>query len=240
MQRPLAGTVGEPSYYHASIPEWPEGERPREKLLRFGEAALTDAELLAIVIRTGSGRVTAVDLASTLLRESGSLRGLAARSAQDLRRYRGLGEAKSLAVVAAFELGRRAAAAGPGERVQISSPEVVAALFQPILRDLKQEVFKVLLLDSANHLLRDVTVTTGLLNSSLVHPREVFRPAILEPAASVILLHNHPSGNPEPSAEDIAVTRQLAEAGRIFGIPVHDHVILTSDAYTSFAERGII
>ncbi len=232
--------VGEPSFYHSAIPDWPKGDRPREKLLRAGESALTDAELLAILIRTGSRRVTAVDLATTLLREFGSLHHLATRTARDLRRYRGLGEAKSLALVAAFELGRRAAARERTEKVQVSSPEVVATLFQPLLRDLRQEVFMVLLLDSANHLLRDVTITTGILNSSLVHPREVFRPAILEPAASVILLHNHPSGNAEPSSEDIAITRQLVEAGRIFGIPVHDHVILTAHSYTSLAERGMM
>ena len=151
-----------------------------------------------------------------------------------------MGPAKSIALAAAFELGRRIAAAPRSERVRISSPDVVAALFQPMLRDRTQEVFMVLLLDSANNLLRDVTVTTGLLNSSLVHPREVFRPAILEPAASIILLHNHPSGNPEPSAEDVAVTRQLSEAGKLFGIPVHDHVIVTPGGYTSFAERGLL
>jgi DNA repair protein RadC len=240
MKRPTVPTVGEPSFYHPSIPAWPPGERPREKLLQSGASALSDAELVAVVLRTGADRVTAVDLASTLLREFGSLRVLASRTPQDLRRFRGLGPAKSLALVAAFELGRRAAAAPREDRVRITSPEMVAALFQPVLRDLHQEVFKVLLLDSANNLLRDVTVTTGLLNSSLVHPREVFRPAILEPAASVILLHNHPSGNPEPSAEDIAVTKQLAEAGRVFGIPVHDHVIVTPESYTSFAERGLI
>ena len=147
---------------------------------------------------------------------------------------------RSMSQQETFELGRRIAAAPRSERVRISSPDVVAALFQPMLRDRTQEVFMVLLLDSANNLLRDVTVTTGLLNSSLVHPREVFRPAILEPAASIILLHNHPSGNPEPSAEDVAVTRQLSEAGKLFGIPVHDHVIVTPGGYTSFAERGLL
>jgi DNA repair protein RadC len=113
-------------------------------------------------------------------------------------------------------------------------------MYQPLFRDLKQEVFKVLLLDSANHLLRDVKVSEGILNSSLVHPREVFRHAILEPAASIILLHNHPSGNPEPSPEDLQITRQLVEAGKIMGIPVHDHLIISPSSFTSFAERGLI
>ena len=108
------------------------------------------------------------------------------------------------------------------------------------MRDLQQEIFKVLLLDSANHLRGDETISLGILNSALVHPREVFRRAILEPAASIILLHNHPSGNPEPSSEDIQVTRQLCEAGKIMGIPVHDHIIIAQDSYASFAERGLL
>lgn len=151
-----------------------------------------------------------------------------------------MGPAKSVGLAAAFELGRRVAAGIAPGKVPVSSPRDVARYFGPSLSHLKQEVFKVLLLDSANRLLRDVTVSTGILNSSLVHPREVFQPAILEPAAGVILLHNHPSGNPEPSGEDIRITRQLADAGRILGIPVHDHVIIAGTGSTSFAERGLL
>jgi DNA repair protein RadC len=232
--------VSEPSFYHSKITDWPKEERPREKLIARGSSALSDAELLAILIRTGSGRITAVDLATTLLREFRSLSHLASRSHQDLRQYTGLGEAKSVGIVAAFELGRRTAAERGETPLQISSPEDVVRRYRPLLRDATQEQFRVLLLDSANHLLRDVTVSTGILNSSLVHPREVFRPAILEPAASVILLHNHPSGNPEPSGEDIQMTRQLVEASKVVGIPVHDHIILALDEYASFAERGLL
>jgi DNA repair protein RadC len=179
-------------------------------------------------------------MSRSLIAEFDGLPRLASRNARELRRIRGMGPAKSIAVVAAFELGRRAASVSAPDRAPVSSPRDVARQFGPILRHLKQEVFKVLLLDSANHLLRDVTISTGILNSSLVHPREVFQPAILEPAAGIILLHNHPSGNPEPSGEDIRITRQLADAGKILGIPVHDHVIIADHRSTSFAERGLL
>ena len=236
----ISKKVSEPSFYHSKITDWPKDERPREKLMNHGAHTLSDAEVLAILIRTGAGKVTAVDLAKTILQEFHSLEHLTTRSLHDLKRFHGLGEAKSILLIAAFELGRRAASLRPADKLQVCSPEDVVQRFQPLLRDLKQEIFKVLLLDSANHLVRDVNVSEGILNSSLVHPREVFRHAILEPAASIILLHNHPSGNPEPSAEDIQITRQLVEAGKIIGIPVHDHIILTPHAYTSFAERGIL
>ncbi len=232
--------VREASFYHSSIRSWPTNERPREKLLSRGTSALSEAELLAILLRTGAGGVTAVDLAKALLVEHGSLERLATRSIQELRRYRGVGETKAITVLAAFELGRRLASGRMDEKIQVQSPEDVVRIYQPLLRDRRQEIFKVLLLDSANHLLRDVEVSSGILNSALVHPREVFRTAISEPAASVILLHNHPSGNPEPSSEDLQITHQLVEAGRIIGIPVHDHIIVAEDRYTSFAERGIL
>ena len=184
--------------------------------------------------------MTAIDLARSLLDEFGGLSRLASRNVREIGRIRGLGPAKSVGIVAAFELGRRAAAGSAIAKTSVSSPRDVARLYGPALRHLKQEVFKVILLDSANHLLRDVTISTGILNSSLVHPREVFQPAILEPAAGIILLHNHPSGNPDPSAEDIRITRQLAEAGKILGIPVHDHIIIADQDSTSFAERGLL
>jgi len=232
--------VSEPSLYHSKITDWPEDERPREKLMRRGCSSLSDAELLAILLRSGAGKITAVDLAKTLLKEFQSLEHLASRSIQELRCFKGLGDVKAIGIVAAFEIGRRTAANRSFEKYSIVSPEDVVRRYQPLLRDQKQEEFKVLLLDSANHLLRDVTISTGILNSSLVHPREVFQPAILEPAASIILLHNHPSGNPEPSSEDIQITRQLIESGKIIGIPVHDHIIIAVEKYASFAEMGLL
>jgi DNA repair protein RadC len=234
------GRVNEPSSRHVKITDWPSDERPREKLKSHGSGTLSDTELLAILIRTGAGGTTAVDLAKALLLRFGSLENLASRSLHDLKQFHGFGEAKSILLVASFELGRRVSSVSRTGKLQVRSPEDVVRRFQPLMRDMKQEVFKVLLLDSANHLLRDATISEGILNSSLVHPREVFREAILEPAASIILLHNHPSGNTEPSSEDIQITRQLVEAGKIIGIPVHDHIVLAPSGYTSFAERGIL
>jgi DNA repair protein RadC len=222
------------------ISEWHPSERPREKVLARGVEELSDAELLALVIRNGARGATAVDLARALLEDFGGLPRLASRNVREIVHTRGMGLAKSVGVAAAFELGRRAAAGHGAGRSAVTSPGDVVRLYGPGLRHLKHEVFRVILLDSANHLLRDVTVSTGILNSSLVHPREVFQPAILEPAAGVILLHNHPSGNPEPSGEDIRITRQLADAGRILGIPVHDHVIIAGHESTSFAEKGLL
>ena len=153
--------------------------------------------------------------------------------------YKWLVNTKAITLVAAFELGKRASEQ-VSEKEQINSPEDCYKHFRSEYQDLKQEVFKVILLDSANHLLRIVKISDGILNSALVHPREVFYPAINEPAASVILMHNHPSGNPEPSSDDIQITRQIVEAGKILGIPVHDHIIVAIDKFTSFAEKGLI
>ena len=232
--------VNEPATNHSKIPDWPESERPREKVMLHGIGSLSDAELIAILLRTGSGKITALDLAKIVVRDFQTLDYLSSRPYRDLRQYKGLGNVKAITLAAAFELGRRSAALHRNERFQICSPEDVVQRFQPLLQDLHHEVFKVLLLDSANHLLRDETITTGILNSSLVHPREVFRVAILEPAAGIILLHNHPSGNPEPSSEDLQITRQITEAGKIVGIPVHDHIIIALDKFTSFAEKGLL
>ena len=227
------------SCYHTNIKKWPEGDRPREKLLRHGVQSLTDAELLAIILRGGTRKANAVDIAKAMLRDHGSLSGLSSRSVQELRQYHGIGDTKAISVIAAFEAGRRTM--NPDKkRIAITCPEDVFRYCHGRMRDLTIEIFMVLLLDSANHVQRDVRVSEGILNSSLVHPREVFRPAISEPSAAVILIHNHPSGNAEPSAEDIAVTKQIAEAGKIIGIPVHDHVIISRDLYTSFAEKGFL
>lgn len=229
----------ETAHYHTNIKEWPEDERPREKLLNRGMESLTDAELLAILLRTGTKKATAVDIAKLLLTDYGSLGGLGCRSVQELRQYHGLGNSKAISLIAAFETGRRSVNS-PKSKMAVTGPLDVFQHYHARIMDLNIEIFTVILLDSANHLQRDVRISEGILNSSLVHPREVFRPAIVEPSAAVILVHNHPSGNPEPSAEDIAVTRQIVEAGKIIGIPVHDHVILTRNNYTSFAEKGLL
>lgn len=232
-------SVFEPSSYHIPIKEWPESERPREKLIRFGPESLSEAELLAILLRVGSRGVTALDLAKKLLSTCTNLRKIGRMTVSDLESW-GLGRTRAATVAAAFELVRRHESEGETELPVFRSPDDVAARYGPRLRDLHHEEFWVLLLSSSNQLLREVKVSSGTLNSSLVHPRECFAEAIKARAASVLFLHNHPSGNPEPSQEDLAITRQLTEAGKILGIPVHDHVIIAGSRFASLAERGLL
>lgn len=222
------------------ITDWPERERPREKLRDRGPAALSDAELLAILLRTGTGRQTALDLARLLVTRDRPLRRLASMSIPELTRLHGIGEAKAVTVLAAVELGRRLAAAAPDERPVLRTPADAAACVIPLLRDRTNEVFCVLVLDAMNRLKELVELTAGTLTASLVHPREVFKAAIDHRAASVIVVHNHPSGNPEPSREDLEVTRQLAAAGKTLGIALHDHLIVAGNGFVSLAERGLL
>ena len=223
-----------------TLDRWPETERPRERLYWNGPDALADAELLALQLGTGCRGRSAIDVAREVLGTYGSLAQVAAREAAELARVPGVGRAKAARLAAAFELTRRLRARTPGTRVVLSSPAEVYEAFAPLMEDLRHEVFRVALLDAQNALLRDRVVSEGTLSASLVHAREVFKLAILESAASVILLHNHPSGDPTPSREDVRLTRQLVECGRLLELPVHDHVIIGRDRFASLAERGII
>ncbi len=230
--------VFEASYYHTTIKQWPEGERPREKLMMYGPASLSEAELLAILIRTGSEGATAVDLARKILAERRTLRDVARMSVKDLENL-GIGRARATTIVAAFELYRRLPGGDGETRPIFRTPEDVTQRYVPKLCDLKHEEFWAILLSTSNQLVREIKITSGTLNSSLVHPRECFSEAVKEKAASVIFVHNHPSGNPEPSQEDIAITKQLVEAGKILGIPVYDHIIVAGSSFTSLAQRGL-
>ncbi len=222
------------------ISSWPLRERPRERLLHAGAAALSDRELLAIVIGSGVRGASAAELAGDLLaRADGSLRRLATTLPQG-DRLSGVGPVAKARIGAALELGRRLAREGPAARAVIRGPRDVFELCAPAVRDLPQEEFRVLLLNTQHAVLREVVVTRGTLDGALVHPREVFRTAIAEGAAAVILVHNHPSGDPSPSPEDRSVTRQLAEAGKVIGIPVVDHVVIGDARYTSFVEAGLM
>lgn len=230
--------------YHAPIHQWSEADRPREKLMQRGAEALSDAELIALIFGSGTstkqGPISAVQLGQALLRAYGSLHNLSLRHLKELTRVVGVGPAKAVQLVAAFEIGRRAASQRQGERIQVCSPEDVAAVYGPRLRDLKKEVFKIVLLNTANVIVGDYTVSEGGLAANIVEPRAVFQKAVLENAAAIICLHNHPSGNPEPSREDVRITRQLVEAGKLMGIPVHDHLIIAGHTYTSLAERKLM
>jgi DNA repair protein RadC len=219
----------------------PTCERPRERLWSLGPRALTTAELLAVLIGTGRNGHTVLEVAAGLLeRNDGSLRRLAQRPRPELVRAPGIGLHKASRILAAFELGARLAAEERPVQPRIREPADVLQVFGARLRDLQVEEFHLLALDSQSQVLRDVLITRGLLNSSLVHPREVFRAAIVEAAAGIIVVHNHPSGDPTPSAEDRAVTRQLSEAGRLLDLPLYDHVIIAGDKFLSFATAGLL
>lgn len=216
-------------------------ERPRERLSKLGPGSLTTTELLAILIGTGTAQSDVLAVTHGLLRLSGgSLRGLARRQVAELAGVTGIGRAKAARVVAALELAHRLVDESRSEPFTIRSPGDVHRWCGPKLRDLAVEEFHLLTLDTQNRITRDLLITRGILDSSLVHPREVFRAAIAEAAAGVVVAHNHPSGNPTPSSDDRAVTRQLVEAGRILDVPVYDHLIVGGDHYFSFAEAGLL
>jgi DNA repair protein RadC len=224
-----------------SIRELPRSERPRERLITLGAAALSSAELLALLIGAGGMAGSALQVGQLLLAGAGgSLRRIAMQPVAALTETNGVGMARAVTVHAALELGRRLASETRDDGAPVRSPRDVARLFAPRLEDLPVEEFHVAILDAQHRLERDVTITRGLLTSSLVHPREVFREAIAERAAALILVHNHPSGDPTPSADDRIVTEQLVAAGKLLDIPVHDHIIIGRGRYTSFAEAGLL
>jgi DNA repair protein RadC len=224
-----------------TIKEWPPHERPRERFRALGPTALRTSELIAILASSGTGGYSALEIAENLFERFGrSLRRLGTAPGTQLMTVPGIGEARAVAIQAALELGRRAAEEVRQEDDRVTTPRDVYRRFELRLRDLRQEEFHVLLLSTQNAVLREVMVTRGILDASVVHPREVFAPALAEAAAAVILVHNHPSGDPTPSPADREVTRQLVEAGRVIGIPVRDHVVVGNGRYASFLDLGLI
>ena len=224
-----------------TLRELPRSDRPRERLVDLGAHALGTAELLALLLGTGSGRRSALQLGHHVLAAAdGSLRRLASQPVATLTAIEGIGIARAVVIHAALELGRRLSGEAREEGAPVRSPRDVVALFAPRLEDLPVEEFHVAVLDSQHRLQRDILVSRGILNSSLVHPREVFREAIAERAASVVLVHNHPSGDPNPSLDDRLVTDQLVAAGEIVGISVRDHIVVGRGRYVSFVESGLM
>ena len=216
------------------------GDRPRERLAALGPHALSDAELLALLLRIGGHGSSALASARALLDLCGGLLGLARTSGRELARSRGVGPAKASSILAAVEIGRRLAALRLPQGQAIRGPEDVFRHYHPSLRHASQERFAVLLLDGRHRLLGEETISVGTLTASLVHPREVFRPALRACAAALILVHNHPSGDPSPSEEDRSVTERLARAGEILGVRVLDHVIVAERGWSSLREEGLL
>lgn len=218
----------------------PPEERPQEKLLRHGARELSTRELVALLLRTGNGRRSALALADQLLLGAGGLRRLAGAPPEELRRIPGIGPAKAAQILAGIELGRRLLCLAPEERQPVRSPGEAVGFVMPEMRFLAKEHFRVMLLDAKNRVITTELVSIGTLNTSLVHPRELFRRAIQACAAAVILVHNHPSGDPTPSAEDLSLTKRLVEAGKLLGIEVLDHLIIGDNRYVSLKERSLL
>ncbi|MBI3769417.1 MAG: DNA repair protein RadC [Deltaproteobacteria bacterium] len=222
-----------------SIKSWPRDERPREKLLARGPEHLSDAELLAVLLPTGVANVNAIDCGRALLARFGSLRGLLATSPRVLAAVPGLGPARVALLRAVDEIARRSVEQRVSRHAPLRTSAEVYRHCGARLGALRKEQFHVLLLDGKNRLIKEVRISEGSLTASLVHPREVFVPVIEESAAAIILVHNHPSGDPTPSAEDVAITERLRQVGEIMGVGVLDHVVIGDGRYVSFADEGI-
>lgn len=223
-----------------SIKDWDENDRPREKFINKGPSYLTDSELLAIIINTGTKSNSAIDIAKQILHDFGGLSNLVKSDFNFLKQIKGLGNAKAVKLAAAFEIGRRIKSESLNSGDKITDSSRVADYFKERLADELVEKFYVVLLNNSNKIIRYKEISSGILNATLVHPREVFKPAIAESAAKIILLHNHPSGNASPSNEDKKITTQLISAGKILNIFVIDHIIVAGDSYFSFADNGLM
>ncbi len=224
-----------------TIKEMPQEERPREKMMKYGVSSLSNIELLSILIGSGTRDVTALSLAARIISlEKDGISFLAHCLPQDLCAIKGVGMAKSCQIVAAIALGKRIATRPKGKRIRIESPDEVAALFMEELRYLKKEFFRILLLNTKNEIIGVEDASIGNLNSSIVHPREIFCSAIKKSASSMIVVHNHPSGHPKPSQNDLDVTVRLVEAGKLLGISVVDHLIIGDGIYISLKEEGLL
>ena len=225
--------------YNPKIADLPQADRPRERLLRYAAAALSNSELLAIILRVGGAGQNAIRLSETVLARFEGLAGLARAGVGDLTQVKGIGEAKVAQIKSALELGRRLLISAPDERLQIRSPADVANLLMLEMGLLEQEHLRVILLDTRNRVLAVTTVYKGSLNSSMIRVGELFREAIRRNSAAVIIAHNHPSGDPTPSPEDVAVTKQVVQAGKLLDIDELDHLVIGQGRFVSLKERGL-
>ncbi|MBN7772774.1 RadC family protein [Clostridium aminobutyricum] len=223
------------------IRELPPDERPREKLMLYGIGALSNAELLAILIRTGTNKKSALILANEILSyDKNGVAFLADCVPEELSQIQGIGKAKACQIIAAIELGKRISNKPKASKIQINNPEIIANLFMEEMRYYKKEFFNVVLLNTKGEILSVENAAIGDLNSTIVHPREIFCNAVRKSAAAVVFVHNHPSGNPTPSKEDIDITHRLLRAGEILGIQVWDHIIIGDGTFFSLKNRGFM
>jgi len=226
----------------SAIKYWPEDERPRERLIKYGSSTMSDAHLLGILIGSGDRRSkkNAVDLSRDLLSAFGNLENLDQATVTEMCQIKGIGAAKAAQIKAALEVGKRMASKPTGVKIKLKSSQAFVEQFSPFLKHLKKEIVKIVLLDPKLQLIKDLTISEGSLNASIVHPREVMIPAIRESAASFALIHNHPSGDPTPSQKDFEITHRLNQTGKIIGIHMVDHIIIGGNGFFSFADEGLL
>ena len=232
--------MSEPTKQYFTIKELPAHERPRERLEKLGAEALSDAELLAILLRTGMPGASALDLANRILLKFGDLKCVAAASLEQLCEIGGIGRAKAIQIKAAFDLAKRLSEFRGQERPVVRSSRDVFALLADEMRMQEKECFKALYLDVKNHVKKVETISVGTLNASLVHPREVFKSAVRDNCAAVIIVHNHPTGDPTPSSHDTETTKRIQQAGRVLGIELLDHIIIGEGKYFSYKDKDMI
>ena len=225
--------------YTSSVREMPEEDRPRERLMRLGPEALRDAELVAVLYRTGTRDLGAVALAEQTIRHFGGLRALARASVEELQQVKGLGAVKAIEIKAALELGTRLAAYTENDRPRIRCSQDVVDLLMPRFKHYETEQFKTLLLNTKHEVMKTVDISQGGIDGTVAAPRDVFRQAVREGAAAVIVCHNHPSGDPQPSREDITLTKRLQESAEVLGIGFLDHVVFGDGRYVSMKERNL-
>jgi len=223
-----------------TVRDLPRPERPRERLQRFGPEALSAQELLALVIGRGVPKKSVMSIAQELLAKFGNIKAISQASIEELSQIKGIGLAKAAQIKACFELGRREELEPELKNFDIKDPESVVRAIRASIKDKAKEHFKLILLNPRNKIIGISTISIGTLNASLVHPREVFKDAITHSAASVVLAHNHPSGDPEPSEDDLKITKKLVDAGKILGIEVLDHIIIAKNGFKSLANEGLI
>jgi DNA repair protein RadC len=226
---------------YMNILSWAEEDRPREKLLLKGKAALSDAELIAILIGSGTRSISAVDVAKMILSEAeNNLNKLAKFSVKDLRRIKGIGEAKAISIVSALELGRRRKDSDFSKKEKITCSNDIYQIMKPELMDLQKEQFWIILLNRANGLIKKEQISSGGISGTVADPKIIFKAALDQYASSIILIHNHPSGNLKPSRADMELTTKMKTAGKLLEIPVLDHIIFGDEGYLSFADDGLL
>ncbi len=237
MENTASGSYPQP----LGIKSWAEDDRPREKLLLKGKAALSDAELIGILIGSGTQKLTAVDVAKLILNAVGNdLNELAKRSVKDLMKIKGIGEAKAITIVSALELGRRRKETAAAAKTIITCSTDIYNYIKPHLLDLPHEEFWIILLNRANVVMKKTAISSGGVAGTVADPKIIFKHALENLASSIILIHNHPSGNTKPSAADISLTKKVKDAGLLFDLPILDHIIFAETAYYSFADEGML